>query len=433
MDPSREAAYTILLNMEKEGSYSNLQIKKTLENNPDASPDLVRRLVYGVTEKRIYLDYYLDKLLSQGVKSLKPGLLTLLRLGAYQLEFMDGVPDYAAISSSVELCKKHIKGMDKLTNGVLRGWQRKNNKGISLPSKNENSTDYYSVMYSCHPSIIELIEKQYGESRVEAILKSNHEKKPLAVRINRIRAGNTDIKDALTKEGFVTLESKLSNRVLLIEKDTNKDVEITETDLYKQGAISIQSQESCFIADEVEPGEGERILDLCAAPGGKTFAMAESMKNQGIVDAFDVYPHRVSLIEEGKKRLGLDIVHARVLDGRMVGNEKEEYYHRVLIDAPCSGLGVMRKKPEIKYKDFSLGIDELLKLQSELLESGAKALRKGGRLVYSTCTINYDENKGIVEDFLKSNKNYHLLRERQLMPDIDGYDGFYVAVIDKEQ
>ena len=434
MDQSREAAYTILLNMEKSGGYSNLEVKKGLEKKDIPSPDLVRRLVYGVTEKRIYLDYYLDKLLARGIKETKPALLTILRLGAYQLDFMDSVPDYAAISTSVELCKKHIKGMEKLVNGVLRGWQKKEEKGISLPDEKKEPLEYLSVKYSCHSSILELLKEQYGLDRTRKILEALEEPKALAIRVNTEAVDIEKAKEELEEEGFLVLESALSNRVLLIERDKkleeSKAKAITETHLYTEGLISIQSEESCLIADTVEARPDDTILDMCAAPGGKTFAMAESMKVKGEIDALDIYPHRVSLMEEGKKRLGLDIVHPKVMDGRDAWKGKEEYYEKVLIDAPCSGLGVMRKKPEIKYKDVSEDLQELYLLQRELLESGIKALKKGGRLVYSTCTINKKENHLLVQEFLQGCPVISLISERQLMPD-EGYDGFYIAVMEK--
>ena len=427
MDSTRDAAFKILLEMEKEGTYSNLAINNYLSSHQVESPGMLRKLVYGVTEKSLYLDYFLDKILTKGVKGTKLNVLTLLRMGAYQLEFMDSVPEYAAINTTVELARKYVRGMDKFVNGVLRSWQRVKPE-LSLPDSEENFTDYLSVRYSCHPSIVSLIISQYGEAEGEAILKDLEHPKPPAVRVNIMRNSPGEMLKELSSLGMECSIGDLSERVIILQ-DT-KDLSITELDSFKEGRISIQSQESCWIADEANPKPGYKVLDLCAAPGGKTQAMAELMENRGSIDACDFYEHRLRLIEIGAKRLGLNNIDVHQVDS--TGNLNMPHsgeYDLVLADVPCSGLGVMGKKPEIRNREIN--DEDLIKTQKLILENAINQAKPSGRIIYSTCTINKRENHEVVEAVLKDRKDIRVINERQLIPGTDNYDGFYMSVIEK--
>lgn len=426
VDINRELAYKILLDMERENSFSNLAVKKYLDKaNRDEgiSPDLIRRLVYGVMENRIYIDYYLDRIISKGLSGTKDKALTILRLGAYQLEEMNSVPDYAAINTSVELAKKHCKGLDSFVNGVLRNWQRKK-KDIPLPDPNKDLVDYLQVKYSCHPSIVNLLLKQRGQDECQRILKAFKTRRNPTVRVNTTKADANEISGSLKDYGIETQEGTLSNRILKVK---GKELNLVDTEEFKRGKISIQSEESCWIADMCEAKPGMRVLDVCAAPGGKTTALGEAMENQGEIIACDLYPHRLNLIKENANRLGLTIIQTKDLDATKEFVIKDEGFHLVLVDAPCSGLGVIRNKPEIKLS--APDMDAIEKTQRAIIRNASNNVAKEGKLVYSTCTINKDENQEMVKGFLQEHPDFKLEYEKELLPHENGRDGFYIAIL----
>ena len=426
VDINRELAYKILLDMERENSFSNLAVKKYLDKaNRDEgiSPDLIRRLVYGVMENRIYIDYYLDRIISKGLSGTKDKALTILRLGAYQLEEMNSVPDYAAINTSVELAKKHCKGLDSFVNGVLRNWQRKK-KDIPLPDPNKDLVDYLQVKYSCHPSIVNLLLKQRGQDECQRILKAFKTRRNPTVRVNTTKADANEISGSLKDYGIETQEGTLSNRILKVK---GKELNLVDTEEFKRGKISIQSEESCWIADMCEAKPGMRVLDVCAAPGGKTTALGEAMENQGEIIACDLYPHRLNLIKENANRLGLTIIQTKDLDDTKEFVIKDEGFHLVLVDAPCSGLGVIRNKPEIKLS--APDMDAIEKTQRAIIRNASNNVAKEGKLVYSTCTINKDENQEMVKGFLQEHPDFKLEYEKELLPQENGRDGFYIAIL----
>ena len=427
MKSAREAAFNILLEMEKEGTYSNLAINKYLASNDVDSPGLLRKLVYGVTEKSLYLDYYLDRIMAKGVKGTKPNVLTLLRMGAYQLEYMDGVPTYAAISTTVDLARKHVKGMEKLVNGVLRNWQRRKDE-IALPDKDKAPEEYLSISYSCHSSIVSLLMNQYGYEGCEALLKYFDSPKYTSVRVNCLKGTPEEIEEEFKSLDIKYKRSDLSPRIIHL-MDIG-DLNITDLKAFTEGRISIQSQESCWIADNAGAKPGYRVLDLCAAPGGKTQAMAEAMENTGHIDACDLYEHRLKLIEAGAKRLGLTNIKVHNVDATSSLNmDYSGEYDLVLADVPCSGLGVMGRKPEIKNREFK--DEELISIQEAILGNAIHQVKPGGRVVYSTCTINENENGKVVSEIIKDRNDIRIIKEKQLVPHIDNSDGFYMAIIEK--
>lgn len=426
VDINRELAYKILLDMERENSFSNLAVKKYLDKanrDEEISPDLIRRLVYGVMENRIYIDYYLDRIISKGLSGTKDKALTILRLGAYQLEEMNSVPDYAAINTSVELAKKHCKGLDSFVNGVLRNWQRKK-KYIPLPDPNKDLVDYLQVKYSCHPSIVNLLLKQRGQDECQRILKAFKTRRNPTVRVNTSKADANEISMSLKDYGIEVQEGTLSNRILKVK---GKELNLVDTEEFKSGKISIQSEESCWIADMCEAKPGMRVLDVCAAPGGKTTALGEAMENQGEIIACDLYPHRLNLIKENANRLGLTIIQTKDLDATKEFVIKDEGFHLVLVDAPCSGLGVIRNKPEIKLS--APDMDAIEKIQKAIIRNASNNVAKEGKLVYSTCTINKDENQEMVKGFLQEHPDFKLEYEKELLPHENGRDGFYIAIL----
>lgn len=425
MDCNRKTAYSVLFEIEKNQAYSNLELNRQIKlQNPD-NPAFVRELVYGVLENRIYLDYLLKSLIPKGLSGVKKQVLTLLRMGLYQLIFMESVPAYAAIGETVKLAKKLAPGRDGFVNGVLRGYQKKG-AGIPLPDPAEDLISYFSVKYSYAPWIVSLFLSQYGKERAEAILAAGNSRPRLSVRVNLTKTDRKSLGEMLTAEGFEIEETALSQRVLFVSGSG-----LLQTKAYAEGLFSVQDTASVLAAEAVNPLPGQTILDLCAAPGGKTLAMAEIMENKGLVKAFDIYEHKLALIEQQAQRLGLSNIVTAEGDGCALREDLMETADGVLVDGPCSGLGVIRRKPEIKYRELADAGKALSEKQLQILSNAGSYVKEGGILVYSTCTVNRTENSEVVERFIRENPGFSVLSERQYLPDTDETDGFYICRMKK--
>ena len=428
IDRERIVAYNILRSVE-DGSFSNLEVNKTLAGEEGIDKAFVRKLVYGVIERKLYLDYRLGKLLDKGLKSIRPEVLQVLRMGAYQLEFMDGVPEYAAIDTSVMLLPKKYKGLKGFVNGVLRNYQRKLNEPLDLGSL--DTDERLSIEYSCSREIVKLLLSQYEEEEVGAFLKSSLEGGPLELRANLSKLKRDELLERLPG----SKPSKHTSAGLLYgeksEEGGHSLPEITRSPLYKEGLISIQSLGSVAIAELAGPKPGDTVVDVCAAPGGKSLAMAEMMENRGRIISMDVSERRISGLPEECKRLGIDIIEIRANDGRIPDVSLRDSADIVLVDAPCSGIGVIGNKPEIKYRDIK-GAKELVVVQQAILRASAEYVNQNGRLVYSTCTINKEENENQVRLFLDNNPQFHLVKEILPMRDGEGKGCFYAALMKKE-
>lgn len=424
MDLSRKTAYEILFEIEKEEAYSNLTINRFLEKNRPDNPAFIRELVYGVLENKILLDYYLNKLIPSGIKKVKKKEATLLRLGLYQLIFMDSVPDYAAVNETVTLAKKLVRGREGFINGVLRGYMKKGSE-IKLPDETKDLKHYLSIKYSFPLWLIEKWDKQYGMEECKKLLEASNARPKLSIRVNVNKTSREELKDYLEEKGYEVTEGTFSNRTLHV-----KGSGLLEDERYTEGYFSIQDEASTVAADELGAKPGETVIDVCAAPGGKTSAIAELMGNNGKVYSCDIYEHKLELIDKLAERLDLSIIEPTLLDGTSGNAEWNETADSVLADVPCSGLGVIRRKPEIKYKDIT-DFRELVKIQKSILENAANYVKPGGTLVYSTCTINKDENELQVKAFLENNNGFELISEKQFLPTED-IDGFYVCKMIKK-
>jgi len=424
MDLARKTAFEILFEIEKEDAYSNLTINYFLEKNKPDNPAFIRELVYGVLENKIFLDYYLDKLIPTGIKKVKKKEATLLRLGLYQIIFMDSVPDYAAVNESVTIAKKLCRGREGFINGVLRGYMKRKDE-LQLPDKSNDIKSFLSIKYSFQRWLVDKWEEQFGIEKCEELLKASNSRPQLSIRVNITKIGRDELREKLVHMGFDVKNGNFSERTLHV-----KGSGLLETELFKDGYFSVQDEASTLTSDTVGALAGETVIDVCAAPGGKTCAIAEMMMNQGTVISCDIYEHKLELIQGATNRLGLTIVEPNLLDGTIGNVSWYETADKVLVDAPCSGLGVIRRKPEIKYKtitDFS----ELVKIQKRILENSAKYVKQGGTLVYSTCTINDAENEKQIKDFLGNNPNFKLIFQRQFLP-TENIDGFYVCKMVRE-
>ena len=455
IDLDREAAFKALLAIERDGSYSNLELSKMLASDELSNKGFIREIVYGVTENKIYLDYILDKFIKKGAAKTKLQALIILRMGVYQILFMNSVPNYAAVNESVALARRFARGTDGFINGVLRNFIRNMDSGSEIDVKGQ--LEYLSIRYSCQLKLVEELVSMLGFEHAKVLLEHAGHRPPLSIRVNVAKISVKELADRLRANGFEIEGSKLSDRVLLV-----KGGALTEANEYKEGLFSIQSEESCAIADFADAKSTELVIDLCAAPGGKAAAMAEQILKPststepltetepckqpststepltktepgiagGKVVALELYEHRAALIEATARRLGLENIEVRCQDAVEQIDELVGKADLVLADVPCSGLGVIRRKPEMKYRD-EFDFDELVEIQKGILETGSSYLKPGGRLIYSTCTINPRENELMVKDFLERHEEFISEKEVKLSPFDNGYDGFYMNKLKK--
>lgn len=417
----RQTAFRVLNRIEKNKAYSNLALDAELRQGQEnmVSSAFVTALVYGVLERKITLDYILSSFLRQPIKKLRPEVLTALRLGVYQLNFMDKVPVSAAVNESVKLVKENgCAYAAGLVNSVLR---KAATTEISYPDRSD-FLQFLSVRYSCPPALVKHYIDDYGAENAEGILTTSMGAVPTVLRVNTLKTDANSLKAALAAEGLAAENGKTENTLVLKGGGA-----IERCAAYQNGLFHVQDTASALCVQALDVRAGQTVIDVCAAPGGKTFTIAEQMKNQGRILAFDLYSHRVSLIDSGASRLGISIVETAVQDASVFVPSLQNVADRVLCDVPCSGLGTIRRKPEIRYKDMGF-IDNLTLLQYNILVNASKHVKEGGVLVYSTCTLNRAENDAVCDRFLRENAEFQKLEAYQtLLPHKDGTDGFFFA------
>lgn len=427
MDINRKTAYLALIDVESKKSYSNLAINHQVIINKPNSPAFVRELVYGVLENKLTIDYYIDQLVKTGASSLRAQELTILRMGIYQLGYMNSVPEYAAVNESVVMARKYCRGKDGFINGVLREYLNKKIQ-LRLPDRSEDEIRYLSIKYSYAPWIIELWLEHYSVDFVESLLAAGNEKAPVTVRFNWLKVMKNDLIDSLRKKGFEVEEGHICRNALNV-----KGSRLLDTEMYKLGMFTPQDESSMLVAEKLDPKHGETIMDMCAAPGGKTTAIAERMNNTGRIIASDIYRRKLDLIDKEARRLGITNIETRSWDATRVDSSMVQKADRVLVDAPCSGLGVIRRKPEIKYKEYTDELELLPKKQLAILSASSAYVKPGGVLLYSTCTINPKENDQVVDTFLRKNTSFKQVERTLLLPDKDKTDGFFICVMKKDE
>lgn len=418
----RQTAFKILNKIEKSKAYSNLALDSYLQNGRENiySSAFVSYLVYGVTERLITLDYVISLYLTKPVKKLKPEVLTALRLGCFQLLFADSVPDSAAVNESVKLVKNNgCAFASGLVNSVLRKIAQ---NGITYPQTDDGIFDM-SIRYSCPESLVRRFVGDYGKDDTEEFLKHSLLKPKICARVNTLKTDTASLISRLSEKGVSAVSSDIVPDHIVFDGFTG----IENSAEFNEGLFHIQDLSSAVCVHSLELKEGMTLVDACSAPGGKSFTAAEIMNNKGIIYSFDIYESRVGLIKEGADRLGIDIIKASVCDASKVNEELIGKADRVLCDVPCSCLGTIGRKPEIKYKDFGF-VDKLSQLQYNILSSCAEYPKQDGLLVYSTCSLSKAENENVCDRFLDNNKNYVKVGEyRTLMPHKDGTDGFFTA------
>lgn len=418
----RKLAVNILTKIQKDNAYSNLALTSYFKDTELSYEDkaFVTALVYGVLDRKITLDFVLSKFMKTPIKKTAPFTLNTLRTALYQIMYMDKIPESAAVNEAVKIIKKSSESRNQgFVNAVLREVLRQDNL---LPSGND--TESLSVRYSAPVWLVDTFLKDYGEQTTIALLEESLKKPPFTLRVNTLKTNAEALKKSLNNAGIQVNDAEVSDALILCN-----GIDLLKNSDFKNGHFHIEDMASQKAISVLSPKMGERILDICAAPGGKTFTMAEIMQNKGEIIACDLYEHRVGLIADGAKRLGIDIIKPCVSDATRY-NEKLGIFDAILCDVPCSGLGVIRRKPDIKY-NAATNFCELEGIQRKILGNAVKYLKKGGRILYSTCTLRKAENENTVKDFLAQNKDFTLITEQTLMPHINNTDGFYFALIEK--
>ncbi len=422
MANAREAVLKGLYRIETEGAYTNQVLKEILSGDAISALDrgFVTELLTGVIRNRLRLDFVIGKFSKIKLKKLSPWVHQILRMGIYQILFLERVPDSAACNESVKLARRYAHGgAQGYVNGLLRSVVREK-ENIPLPN---DRTERMSVVYSCPLWLTEKLISQYGLETCEAILKASHEKFPVSLRVNRLRGTTEELQRRLETEGIVAIPDVNHPFRLFVDGALN----VTDSQAYREGLYSIQNRSSMTAVEELLPKPGDIMLDLCAAPGGKTTYAAELMENQGKVFAFDIYSHKTELIAKSAERLGISIVETSVWDATQFLPEWELKADKVLADVPCSGIGVIHKKPDIKWHRTPEDIRALCETQKKILRNAARYVKSNGILVYSTCTILREENEEQIQTFLEENEDFVLEKEQLLFTHETGGSGFYIA------
>lgn len=437
----RGAALSILLRVERDGGYSNLLLDSLLSAGRLEGRDaaFLTVLVYGVLENEICLDYFLSHFAKRSVKDLDPAVRGILRLGAYQLIFLDRVPAAAAVGESVELAKAASKRASGFVNAVLRELAR-NKDNLPYPDRERDLKRYLHVRYSCPQWLLTKWMGEYGVENTVGILEGMQSRPAAVLRVNTLKITAPELAARLAGEGVKTSPVEILPGAL--EADRLPD--LRKSPAFSEGLFTVQNTASqlCCAAAGAKPGD--RVLDMCAAPGGKSFTLAFYMENLGSITSLELYGSRLGLIAEGADRLGIGIITAAQNDASR-HNPELEAADVVLCDVPCSGLGVIGRKPEIRYKDPA-GFDGLPDLQYSILCEGATHVKPGGTLVYSTCTLSRTENDGVAARFLSEHADFspslpEEIREiagagaetfATLFPHVTHSDGFFIAVFKKE-
>ena len=381
----REKVAQILTDIEKDDTYLQLALKKELDTLEVKDKGFANELIYGTIKWRLRLDYVLDQFSKTPVKKMKPFIRQLMRMSVYQILFLDKVPASAAINEAVKIMhKRKMSNLSGFVNGVLRNIDR-NKSEITYPN--------LSVYYSIPEWIITRWMKYYGEMETKAICESLSQRARVCIRINNLKTTKDKVKALLSEEGITVLEEGFLPESLYIHAPNG----IHHSPSFKAGLWTVQDESAMLVGHVLGPEKGDEILDVCSAPGGKTVHLAELMQNEGHIIGADVHEHKIELIEKNAKRLGASIVEGKLQDGMLINEDWKEKFDKILLDAPCSGLGIIKRKPDIRYAKDETAIRDINNIQRKLLKNAINYLKKEGILVYSTCTLTQEENQNMVE------------------------------------
>ena len=429
MKNTREKALQIINDVLYKGTFleESLEILKA-SNIDERDFAFIKEITTGVVRNKTYLDYVIRENSKVRFNRIHKIILSILEMAIYQMYFLDKVPDYSIVDESVNLAKIYgNKGSISFTNGILRSISKEKALQVTLKNSIDNLSTYYS-----HPRFYtEYFYDNYGEEFTKKLLKANNEKPPFTIRVNTLKTNKDELIIDLSEAGFDIEETTYVNALNVLNPNG-----IIDTEFFEKGYFYVQDLGSILVSTFLNPSKDSKVLDLCAAPGGKTTHLSELMDNTGEIIACDKSKGKIKLIKENAKRLGCTNISPRVNDARVLNEEFINNFDYVLVDAPCSGTGLYRKKPDIKWNK---GIDDLKELgviQLEILNKAKEYVREKGLLLYSTCSLSKIENEDVIENFLKENENFKIkkLRDKdvlKLFPSVDGSDGFSICLLEK--
>lgn len=423
MDKVRLAATKILYDVATKGAWANVALAQTLrqEKFNDLDRKFCTELVYGTVKAGASLDWKISKYLNRPLAKVDGKILAVLRVGMYQIFFLDRVPNSAAVNESVELAKKFCGlGASKFVNGVLRSSVRDPHKS-DFPTGDDVQA---LALRTFHPAwLVKLFIEEFGLDATKKILDFDNTDPPLCLRVNFLKTTLENILDALKNFGIQAEPSTLTPEGIICRGHGALD----KFQPLRAGLCQVQDESSMTAARILNPTAGEFVIDCCAAPGGKSTHLAELMNNRGKILAADIYETKLEHIKQNADRLGIKIIELLLIDARELGEKFFEQADKVLIDAPCSGLGVLRRKADLRWRKTLDELKDLPTLQGEILSSVAKTLKRGGTLLYSTCTITRRENQEVVEKFLSEHEDFQLVEMKTFLPHVTNTDGFFSA------
>lgn len=446
MDYAREAALKALYEINQNGAYANIALNKYLEDEKLRSIDraFATELVYGCIKWKLTIDRVIAAYSSIRLEKLSPWILNILRLGTYQILKMTRVPVSASCNESVKLAGRYgHKASAGFVNGILRNIAR-NGANIAVPTKETDLTGYLSVTYSYPKWMVEKLVGIFGEEFGESLLEAGNSTPETTVRTNTLKTSPEELIQLLNEEGVSAVPGKYVKEAVVLKSNAS----IGRLEAFNNGLFQVQDESSMLSSMALNPEAGDFVLDACSAPGGKATHMAQLMGNKGKIIACDIHEHKIKLINESAARLGINIIESRLNDASIPNAEFEGIFDKVLLDAPCTGLGIIRRKPDIKWSRKEKDIDEIVSLQRRLIRNVSRWLKPGGAFVYSTCTLLPEENEAVVNGFLAENVDFEAddirkfipeeLASRakgcmlQLYPNTDGTDGFFISRIKRK-
>ena len=424
--------FRVLYKIDKEQAYSNIelneQIRQNRKNLDEKDIGLISELVYGVTTWRLTLDEIIKKYSKIKLKKISPWIINILRMGIYQIIFLDKIPKSAAVNESVNLAKRYgHSSSSNFVNAILRKVEKTDYDDFF---EIEDDIDRISKTTSMPKWIVEELVKENGIKIAEQICKNSNLKPNITIRVNRLKIAKKELIQKLEQKGIECKEpenEEMNTQDFLI---LSKVKNIENLQEFKDGFFTIQDLSAGQTAKILDPRPVEMVLDACSAPGGKTTYLAELMENKGKIKAWDIHEHRTKLVEQNANRLGINIIETQVKDATQYDKNLDEKFDKILLDVPCLGIGVIKRKPDIKWQRKPEDIEEITLIQRKILENCSKYLKKGGTLVYSTCSILKEENEEIVIKFLSENKQFEIDGENMvnILPNKEK-DGFFICKI----
>lgn len=420
---ARRLAFKTLYDIERNKNYSNISINKNFKDIDisDQEKGLATELIYGVIENKYCLNYIIDKLSKIKSKKMSTYVKISLWLGIYQILFLDSIKDHAAVNESVALIKKYDKKSSGFVNAILRNVIR--NKENIMEIDKKDIVEYLSIKYSYNQWLIRKWIEEFGQEFTEDLLEANSEKPNLYIRVNTFKINRDELINKLREQGIDCNKVNGIDEAIMVKNLKN----IENNKLFKEGYFTVQDISSMLVGKVANPKEEKLVLDVCSAPGGKTTHLGTIMKNTGQVISRDIFDHKLKLINNTVKRLGLKNIKVENFDALNIDENSIDKFDYVICDVPCSGMGIIKRKPEIKFKKEE-EIKDLPTIQKKILNNASKYVKLGGNLIYSTCTIHDEENINIVKEFLNINDNFELVPIDEVNVDLDNQDKGYIKI-----